>query len=89
MIMDYLGNSNWQLIGLLSILPALILFLRLKKIPINSQKILGVGIGFFIFSIIINIAGFTPVSDFFTVFGFVIITFALLLLLWKETNKLE
>lgn len=87
---NYLTELSWQTIGMVILIGvSLVMILLFKRAPVDSEKALRIGIGLFALTIFFNVAGRIEVSDYLSVLGFVVITFALVRLFWSDSNKLE
>lgn len=80
----------WQTIGrVILIVVSLVMVLLFKTPPSYCEKALWVGAALFVLTAFFNFFGLIEISDYLSVLGFVVITFALLRLFWSDSGKLE
>lgn len=87
---NYLVDLDWQAVGrIIFLVIVLAMVLLFKRPSSSSQKALKIGGGLFIIAILLNIAGFMQISDYFSMLGFTIISIALVRLFWSDTSKIK
>lgn len=83
-----MDNTIWQLIGnAVLFVVTILMFLFFLRPASDNQKALLLGAGVFLVAIPFNLIGFTEISDYFAVFGFIILTLSLVRLFWVESKE--